>query len=91
MSAGPAVAFLEQSLPEHGRVGVGRDGAAGGEHCAIYFDRRRFEPLDGDTFWLEEPIDQPRPGSALSVKRICTWVRLRDRDTGLSRFRGRED
>src|SRR5262249_39543771 len=31
------------------------------------------------TFWLEEPIDQPRPGSALDVKRICTWVRLRDR------------
>jgi endonuclease/exonuclease/phosphatase family metal-dependent hydrolase len=78
----PQVAFLEQSLPEHGRVGVGRDGAAGGEHCAIYFDRRRFELLDGDTLWLEEPIDQPRPGSALSVKRICTWVRLRDRDTG---------
>jgi endonuclease/exonuclease/phosphatase family metal-dependent hydrolase len=69
-------------LPSHQRVGVGRDGLAGGEHCAIYFNRQRFEELGGNTFWLEEPIDQPRPGSALDVKRICTWVRLRDRLSG---------
>jgi endonuclease/exonuclease/phosphatase family metal-dependent hydrolase len=76
------VAFLEEALPNHRRVGIGRDGqAGGGEHCAIYFDRRRFEELDGNTFWLEEPLDQPRAGSALDVKRICTWVRLRDRTT----------
>jgi endonuclease/exonuclease/phosphatase family metal-dependent hydrolase len=76
------VAFLEGALPGHHRVGVGRDGEAGGEHCAIYFNRERFEELGGDTFWLEEPIDQPRAGSALDVKRICTWVRLRDRVSG---------
>src|SRR5262249_15129771 len=38
-----------------------------------------FERLGGATFWLAEPIDQPAPGNALTVKRICTWVRLRDR------------
>jgi endonuclease/exonuclease/phosphatase family metal-dependent hydrolase len=74
------VAFLEQALPGHERIGVGRDdGHEAGEHCAIFFDRQRFERLDGGTFWLEEPIDTPRPGSALAVKRICTWVRLYDR------------
>jgi endonuclease/exonuclease/phosphatase family metal-dependent hydrolase len=76
------VAFLDEVLPGHSRVGVGRDGPAGGEHCAIYFDRQRFAEIGGNTFWLEEPIDQPRAGSALSVKRICTWVRLRDRAGG---------
>jgi endonuclease/exonuclease/phosphatase family metal-dependent hydrolase len=77
------VAFLEEALPGHGRVGVGRDdGQCGGEHCAIYFNRDRFEEVGGGTFWLEEPIDRPRPGSALDVKRICTWVRLRDRASG---------
>jgi endonuclease/exonuclease/phosphatase family metal-dependent hydrolase len=76
------VAFLEESLPEHGRVGIGRDGGAGGEHCAIYFNRKRFTAIGSNTFWLEEPIDQPRAGSALDVKRICTWVRLRDRVSG---------
>jgi endonuclease/exonuclease/phosphatase family metal-dependent hydrolase len=73
------VSFIEEALPGHSRVGVGRDGPAGGEHCAIYLNRHRFEEITGDTFWLEEPINQPRPGSALDVKRICTWVRLRDR------------
>jgi endonuclease/exonuclease/phosphatase family metal-dependent hydrolase len=81
------VAFLEETLPVHQRVGVGRDdGKSGGEHCAVYFSRERFEKLGSDTFWLEEPTDRPRAGSALllglDVKRICTWVRLRDRTSG---------
>ena len=76
------VKFLEDSLPDHRRVGIGRDGESGGEHCAIYFNRQRFAAIDGNTFWLEEPIDQPRAGSAFSVKRICTWVRLHDRVSG---------
>jgi endonuclease/exonuclease/phosphatase family metal-dependent hydrolase len=76
------VRFLEQALPGHRRVGVGRDDGAEGEHCAIYFDRERFEESAGGTFWLEEPTDRPGPSAALDVKRICTWVRLRDRRTG---------
>jgi endonuclease/exonuclease/phosphatase family metal-dependent hydrolase len=76
------VAFLEQALPGHQRFGVGRDdGKSRGEHCAVYVSRQRFEELDGGTFWLEEPTNQPRVGP-LGVKRICTWVRLRDRVTG---------
>ena len=76
------VAFLEQVLSGHRRIGVGRDdGKSGGEHCAIYVNRDRFKEIANKTFWLEEPIDQPRPGSALDIKRICTWVRLRDRLT----------
>jgi endonuclease/exonuclease/phosphatase family metal-dependent hydrolase len=76
------VAFLEETLPGHARVGVGRDGEVGGEHCAIYFNRQRFTEIGGDTFWLEEPIDQPGASSALDAKRICTWVRLRDQASG---------
>jgi endonuclease/exonuclease/phosphatase family metal-dependent hydrolase len=78
---GVQVAFLEKALPEHRRVGIGRDGALG-EHCAIYFDARRFEEIADETFWLEEPIDRPGGASLLDLKRICTWVRLRDRETG---------
>jgi endonuclease/exonuclease/phosphatase family metal-dependent hydrolase len=77
------VAFLEHALPGHHHVGAGRDdGKSGGEHCAIYFRTERFEEIGTGTFWLEEPIDQPRIGSALDVKRICTWVRLRDGTNG---------
>jgi endonuclease/exonuclease/phosphatase family metal-dependent hydrolase len=76
------VEFLEQVLPGHGRVGVGRDGGSAGEHCAVFFRRDRFEEVANGTFWLEEPIDEPRPGSVLTVKRACTWAQLRDRERG---------
>jgi|GEM_PF-313431 len=77
------VKFLEAEFPSHRRVGVGRDdGRSAGEHCAIYFDAGRFEPLDGGTFWLEEPTDEPPDVPALGPKRICTWARLRDRRGG---------
>lgn len=73
------VRFLEAVLPRHRRVGVGRDdGRSAGEHCAIYFDSGRFEPLGGGTFWLEEPADAPPVDPSPGPKRICTWVRLRD-------------
>jgi len=78
--------FLERTMPGHQRVGVGRDdGAAGGEHCAIFFDRERFQQIDKGTFWLEEPTDRPagwRLWRLSGPKRICTWVHLRDRHTG---------
>jgi endonuclease/exonuclease/phosphatase family metal-dependent hydrolase len=77
------VKLLEAELPRHSREGVGRDdGRTGGEHCAILFDASRFERLDGGTFWLEEPADAPPARPGLSPKRICTWVRLRDRPSG---------
>jgi len=75
--------FLERTMPGHFRVGVGRDdGAAGGEHCAIFVDRDRFQQIDEGTFWLEEPSDRPAGWRLSGPKRICTWVRLRDRRTG---------
>jgi endonuclease/exonuclease/phosphatase family metal-dependent hydrolase len=74
--------FLDRTLPAHLRVGVGRDdGETGGEHCAIYFDRTRFEKLDDGTFWLEEPSNRPAAWRISGPKRICTWARLRDHRT----------
>lgn len=77
------VRFLEAELPRHSREGVGRDdGRTRGEYCAILFDAGRFERMDGGTFWLEEPADAPPARRGLGPKRICTWVRLRDRPSG---------
>jgi endonuclease/exonuclease/phosphatase family metal-dependent hydrolase len=74
---------LASFLARHGHVGVGRDdGRSAGEYCAIFFDRRRFEQLDNGTFWLEEPTNVPPQSTLLGPKRICTWVRLRDRTIG---------
>ena len=77
--------FLAGVLPGHHRVGVGRDdGRRAGESCAIYFDRNRFLELGAGTFWLEDPVDVPAMNRLWGPKRICTWVRLRDRETGRS-------
>ena len=77
------VDFLQQVLPDHARVGVGRDdGRSGGEHCAIYFDRGRFQELESGTFWLDGPADSPPPQTPLWPRRTCTWVRLEERRTG---------
>jgi endonuclease/exonuclease/phosphatase family metal-dependent hydrolase len=72
-------------LPGFEHSGVGRDdGRSGGEYCAIYFDAVRFQKLGDGTFWLEDPSDLPPRSLLLGPKRICTWVRLRDRHTGRS-------
>jgi endonuclease/exonuclease/phosphatase family metal-dependent hydrolase len=64
-------------------VGVGRDdGQSAGEYCAIYFASVRFQELDHGTFWLEEPTDEPPRRLFLLPKRICTWLRLKDRLSG---------
>ena len=77
------VSGLANLLSGYGRVGVGRDdGRSAGEFCAVFFDRGRFEELDGGTFWLEEPTAEPPRHTFFGPKRICTWVRLRDRQSG---------
>jgi endonuclease/exonuclease/phosphatase family metal-dependent hydrolase len=77
------VSGLANLLSGYGRVGVGRDdGRSAGEFCAVFFDRRRFEELGGGTFWLEEPTTEPPGQTLFGPKRICTWVRLRDRQSG---------
>ena len=77
------VSGLANLLSGYGRVGVGRDdGRSAGEFCAVFFDRGRFEELGGGTFWLEDPTDEPPRDVLLGPKRICTWVRLRDRQSG---------
>ena len=77
------VEWLTSLLVGYNHVGVGRDdGHAQGEFCAIFFDRERFEQLDAGTFWLEEPSDLPPRDTQFGPKRICTWARLRERQSG---------
>lgn len=74
---------LSKALPEHGCAGVGREPDGGGEYSAIFYRRTRFDLAATDTFWLS---DEPRtPGSHTwgnELPRVCTWVRLLDREAG---------
>lgn len=77
------VGFLQQHLPEHVRIGVGRDGGDRGEFSALFVDRRRFEVMDSGTFWLSPTPDKVGSvGWDAALTRICTWALLRDRRDG---------
>lgn len=75
---------VEDGLGRHYKmVGFGRDGGAGGEYSAIFYDARRLTVTWWDQFWLS---DTPNViGSATwgnTVTRIVTWAELHDRVTG---------
>jgi endonuclease/exonuclease/phosphatase family metal-dependent hydrolase len=73
--------FLAGQLPDHVRLGQGRDGGDRGEHAALFVDRRRFEVLAHGDFWLSPTPEQPASvGWDAALTRICTWARLRERD-----------
>ncbi len=75
---------ISAALPEYGRYGVGRnDGIADGEHSAIFYRKERFELLDKGDFWLSETPGKPSLGwDATCCKRLCSWVKLRDKLAG---------
>ena len=77
------VEALEQALPGHRRLGVGRLGGSGGEFCAVFVDRDRFEVEDSGTFWLSPTPEQVASrGWDAALPRICTWADLRDQVEG---------
>lgn len=71
-------------MEEYAYVGAGRDdGATAGEHSAIFYKKERFEVLDKGDFWLSETPDRPSFGwDATSHKRICSWAKMKDKNTG---------
>ena len=76
---------LRDLLPDYTAVGVARDdGARDGEWSAIFYRTARLAPLDSGTFWLSENPDEVGSSSwDAACVRICTWVKLRDRATGM--------
>lgn len=74
---------LERRLPDYDWFGAGRgDGGKKGERCPIFYRGDRFELLDHDTFWLSETPDEPSKSWDSALKRIVTWGKFRERETG---------
>lgn len=72
---------MAAGLPEYDYVGVGRDdGKTEGEYSPIFYKKERFEMLDSGTFWLSETPDTPSKGWDARYPRICSWVRLKDKE-----------
>lgn len=73
------VEYLSEKLPEFSSYSVPRT-PAGGESCAIFFRRDRFEQTDEGTFWLSEKPDEVGSISwDSSLPRIVSWLKLRSK------------
>ena len=83
----PHMQYIDSVCPQYARVGVGRDdGKNGGEFMTIYYNKERFDLLDSGTFWLSETPEKVSRGWDAALPRIATWVKLRDKVSGVKFF-----
>ncbi len=75
---------MHEAVAGYGEIAVGRDdGKDAGEASGILYRTARLEVDEHGTFWLSDTPEVP--GSrhwGNNITRICTWARLRDRQTG---------
>lgn len=73
---------LQKELPEYTFYGKGRDdGGFKGEHSAIFYKKEKYDLLDKGDFWLSETPEKPGFGWDARINRICSWIKLRDRES----------
>jgi endonuclease/exonuclease/phosphatase family metal-dependent hydrolase len=77
------IAAIRTMLPGYEKIGVGNLGGSKGLHNAIFYDAVRFFPSAEGTFWFSDTPDIPgSKGWGNIIPRICTWVRLIEKDSG---------
>lgn len=75
--------YLDERLSNYTFVGVGRDdGKKKGEYAGVFYQKEKYVLLEGETFWLSEQPDRPSVGWDAAMERICTYVHLKDKETG---------
>ncbi len=78
--------FLKSSLSDYAWVGLERENGKsadnGGEACPVFYLKAKYRLLDHGDFWLSDTPDQPSYGPGAACKRICTWAKLKNRQTG---------
>jgi endonuclease/exonuclease/phosphatase family metal-dependent hydrolase len=73
---------LKDGISGYDYVGVGRDdGNINGEFSAIYYNSNRFILMENGTFWLSQTPNVPSKSWDAALNRICTWARLKDKET----------
>jgi endonuclease/exonuclease/phosphatase family metal-dependent hydrolase len=71
-----------QEFPQFSSLGVGRDADGSGEYSPLLYDRKRFDVLEAETFWLSEtPTVRASTHWGNSITRVCTWARLLERES----------
>lgn len=74
---------MEMALPDYGFYGVGRDdGLEEGEFAPVFYKKDKFKLQDSGNIWLSETPDRPSKGWDAALPRICTWVKLEEKQSG---------
>lgn len=75
--------FIADSLPQYDWVGVGRDdGKTKGEYIPILYKKEHFELLEHNHFWLSKSPEEVGSKSWGALRRMVTWVKLKDKRNG---------
>ena len=73
--------YIADELPEYAWFGISRRGNHDNEHMGIFYKRDRLFVVESGNFWLSET---PRKAASMSwnvsLPRMVTWARFRDRD-----------
>ncbi len=78
---------LTAVLTDYDYAGVGReDGETEGEYTPVFWLKERFGLLEKGHFWYSETPDKPSKGWDAACERICTWVKLKDKEHGKTFF-----
>ena len=76
--------YLTENLEDYDYVGVGRDnGVDEGEYAAVFYLKDKYTAVDSGTFWLSDTPEVPSLGWGADCYRICTWVVLENKETGV--------
>lgn len=77
---------FKKELRDYSWVGLerdnGKEAGKGGEACPVFYLKAKYRLLDHGDFWISDTPDQPSYGPGAACKRICTWAKLRNRQTG---------
>jgi len=66
--------FLDSALVDYDYLGVGRDdGMQAGEYSPIFYNRKKWEVVESNTFWLSPTPSRVSRGWDAACHRVCTY------------------
>ena len=78
---------IEKGLADYAYFGVGRDhGDQRGEFTAIFYNTKKFDLKEENTFWLSPTPTKPSKGWDAALPRICTYGLFQAKETGQQFF-----
>ena len=73
--------YLAKNLTGYKHVGVGREGENKGEFSALFYNAKKLEVLESNTFWLSTTPEKISTGWDAALPRICTYALFQDKET----------